>query len=173
MRLFNSASGYSSLVPRINYGFSVGGSFKGIDFSVMFQGVGQYSKYYSGRGVFEEEGSKYFLDICDNRWTEERYANGEKITHPRLANSGSTSHVQNDYYIMDASYMRLKKAEIGYTFPSQFIKKAKMSNVRVYISGDNLCTWTNLLTKAFDPEQTSVLDYPLMRSFSCGINFQF
>ena len=69
--------------------------------------------------------------------------------------------------------MRLKKAEIGYTFPSQFIKKAKMSNVRVYISGDNLCTWTNLLTKAFDPEQTSVLDYPLMRSFSCGINFQF
>lgn len=164
---------YSSLVPRINYGFSVGGSFKGIDFSVMFQGVGQYSKYYSGRGVFEEEGSKYFLDICDNRWTEERYANGEKITHPRLANSGSTSHVQNDYYIMDASYMRLKKAEIGYTFPSQFIKKAKMSNVRVYISGDNLCTWTNLLTKAFDPEQTSVLDYPLMRSFSCGINFQF
>ena len=164
---------YSSLVPRINYGFNIGASFKGVDFSVMFQGVGQYSKYYSGRGIFEEEGSKYFLDICDNRWSQERYANGEKITHPRLANSGSTSHVKNDYYIMDASYMRLKNAEIGYTFPSRLIKKAKMSNVRVYVSGDNLFTWTSLLTKAFDPEQTSVLDYPLMRTFSCGINIQF
>lgn len=164
---------YSSLVPRINYGLSIGGSFKGLDFSLMLQGVGEYSKYYSGRGVFEEEGSKYFLDICDNRWTAERYANGENVTHPRLANSGSTSHVQNSYYIMDASYMRLKKVEIGFTFPSRLIKKAKMSNMRIYISGDNLYTWTNLLTKAFDPEQTSVLDYPLMRTLSCGINFQF
>ena len=67
---------YSSLVPRISYGFHIGASYKGFDFSVMFQGVGQYSKYYSGRGIFEEEGSKYYLDICDNRWNEERYANG-------------------------------------------------------------------------------------------------
>ena len=164
---------YSSLVPRINYGFFFGGSYGGFDISVMFQGIGQYSKYYSGRGIFEEEGSKYFLDICDYRWTEERYLNGDKITHPRLANSGSTSHVQNDYYIMDASYIRLKKAEIGYTFPSELLKKAKINNLRIYISGDNLYTWSNILTKAFDPEQSSVLDYPLMRTFSCGVNFQF
>lgn len=164
---------YSSLVPRINYGFSLGGTFYGVDLTVMIQGVGQYSKYYSGRGIFEEEGSKYFPDICDNRWTPERYANGDAITHPRLANSGSTSHVQNDYYIMDASYIRLKKAEIGYTLPDRVIKKMKVSSVRINISGDNLYTWTNLLTKAFDPEQSSVLDYPLMRTFSCGINFQF
>lgn len=164
---------YSSLVPRISYGFHVGASYKGFDFSVMFQGVGQYSKYYSGRGIFEEEGSKYYLDICDNRWNEERYANGEKITHPRLANSGSTSHIQNEYYIMDAAYMRLKNAEIGYTFPARLTRKAKMSHVRIYISGDNLCTWTALPTKAFDPEQASVVDYPLMRTFNCGINIHF
>ena len=164
---------YSSLVPRISYGFHIGASYKGFDFSVMFQGVGQYSKYYSGRGIFEEEGSKYYLDICDNRWNEERYANGEKITHPRLANSGSVSHIQNSYYIMDAAYMRLKNAEIGYTFPARLTRKAKMNHVRIYISGDNLCTWTALPTKAFDPEQASVVDYPLMRTFNCGINIQF
>lgn len=164
---------YSSLVPRINYGFQVGASYKGVDLNVMFQGVGQYSKYYSGRGIFEEEGSKYFLDICDNRWTEDRYMNGAKITHPRLANSGSTSHIQNDYYTMDASYIRLKNIEIGYSFPLKFIKKVQMNSMRVYVSGDNLYTWTNLLTKAFDPEQTSTLDYPLMRTISCGLNIQF
>ncbi|MDD3077592.1 MAG: TonB-dependent receptor [Paludibacter sp.] len=164
---------YSSLVPRINYGLSLGGSFYGADVTVMFQGVGQYSKYYSGWGVFEEMGSKYYLDICDNRWTAERYANGEKITHPRLANSGSTSHIENSYYIMDASYIRLKRAEIGYTFPAKIIKKMKVSNMRVSISGDNIYTWTKLLTKAFDPEQSSVLNYPLMRTFSCGLNFNF
>ena len=74
---------------------------------------------------------------------------------------------------MDASYIRLKKAEIGYTFPSELLKKAKINNLRIYISGDNLYTWSNILTKAFDPEQSSVLDYPLMRTFSCGVNFQF
>ena len=74
---------------------------------------------------------------------------------------------------MDAAYMRLKNAEIGYTFPARLTRKAKMNHVRIYISGDNLCTWTALPTKAFDPEQASVVDYPLMRTFNCGINIQF
>lgn len=165
--------GYSSMLPKINYGINLAAEFKGFDFSILFQGTGKYSKYYSGRGIFEEEGSKYFPDMVDNRWNEDRYLAGEKITHPRLANSGSVSHVQNDYYTMDASYTRLKNIELGYTLPKGLTRKAGMSRVRVYASGDNVYTWQHLHTNSFDPEQKNLLDYPLMRTWSFGLNVEF
>lgn len=165
--------GYSSMLPKINYGISLSAQFKGFDLSVMFQGTGKYSKYYSGRGIFEEEGSKYFPDMVENRWSKDRYAAGLPIDHPRLANSGSVSHVQNDYYTMDASYTRLKNAEIGYTIPASVCRKAGLESVRVYASGDNIYTWQHLHTKSFDPEQKSILDYPLMRTWSFGLNVSF
>jgi hypothetical protein len=165
--------GYSSMLPKICYAFNMSAQYKDFDFSIMFQGTGKYSKYYSGRGIFEEEGSKYFPDMVDNRWTQERYEAGELITHPRLANSGSVSHVQNDYYTMDASYLRLKNVEIGYTLPSRISKKAGLGKVRAYASGDNIYTWQHLRTKSFDPEQKNILDYPVMRTWSFGVNVEF
>ncbi len=165
--------GYSNMLPKINYGVNLAAQFRGFDFSILFQGTGKYSKYYSGRGIFEEEGSKYYPDMVDGRWNEQRYLAGEKITHPRLANSGSVSHVKNDYYIMDASYTRLKNAEIGYTLPTRISRKAGMSKVRVYASGDNLYTWQHLHTDSFDPEQKNILDYPVMRTWSFGLNVEF
>jgi len=165
--------GYSKMLPKISYAFNLSAQFRGFDFSIMFQGTGKYSKYYDGRGIFEEEGSKYFPDMVDERWNEERYLAGEPISHPRLANSGSTSHVKNDYYIMDASYLRLKNAEIGYTLPAKLTRKAGMSKVRVYASGDNIYTWQHLHTNSFDPEQKNILDYPVMRTWSFGLNVEF
>lgn len=165
--------GYSNLVPKITYGINLSAQYRGFDFSIMFQGTGKYSKYYSGRGIFEEEGSKYYPDMVDQRWSYERYAAGETITHPRLANSGSVSHVQNSYYIMDASYTRLKNAEIGYTLPTKIVRKAGLGKVRVYASGDNIYTWQHLHTNSFDPEQSNILDYPIMRTWSFGLNVEF
>ena len=165
--------GYSSIAPRITYGFNFGFSWKGLDVSAMFQGVGQYSRYYSGWGIFEEIGSKSYIDMNFGRWSQERYEAGEKITAPRLANSTSTSHTQNDYYIMDASYLRLKNVEIGYTLPKNITEKFGASNLRVYATGENLYTWDSLRTDCLDPEQTSVLTYPLLRTFSFGLSVNF
>lgn len=166
--------GYSDLLPRITYGFNFGASWKGIDVSVMFQGTGQYSRYYSGWGIDEGAGSHSFTDMHLGRWSEERYAAGEKITYPRLANSpNSISHEANDYFIMDASYLRLKNIEIGYTFPENLTKKFGASNLRVYVTGDNVYTWDHLKTKSLDPEQTDVLTYPLLRSFNFGVSANF
>ena len=90
---------------------------KGIDLSCLVQGVGKFSKYYADAGIFEELSAKSYFDMHLNRWSEDRYQRklqGEDITitHPRLANTTSTSHVKNDYYIMDASYVRLKNVEL-------------------------------------------------------------
>lgn len=163
--------GYSSLLPRINYGFSLSANWKGFDVSIMLQGVGQYSKTYSGAGIYESSGNFYKMHM--KRWSEERYNNHEKITYPRLSSSGGPSLQPNDFFIMDASYIRLKNAEVGYTLPESISKKIGASNVRFYLSGNNLYTWTHLKTDSFDPEQNSPAAYPTMRTYNVGLNITF
>ena len=163
--------GYSSLLPRINYGFSLSANWKGFDVSIMLQGVGQYSKTYSGAGIYESSGNFYKMHM--ERWSEERYNNHEKITYPRLSSSGGPSLQPNDFFIMDASYIRLKNAEVGYTLPESISKKIGASNVRFYLSGNNLYTWTHLKTDSFDPEQNSPAAYPTMRTYNVGLNITF
>ncbi|WP_321438945.1 TonB-dependent receptor [uncultured Bacteroides sp.] len=165
--------GYSSMLPKITYGFNFGANYKGFDFSVLFQGVGKYSKFYDGWGINEAAGPKAYTDMHLERWSAERYAAGEKTSYPRLAYNQSTSHLANDFFIMDASYIRLKNAEFGYTIPSSITKRIGASDVRVYMSGENLVTWQNLRTKSFDPEQANPMTYPTMRTFNFGVNLRF
>lgn len=163
----------AQLVPKFTYGFGMSASWKGIDFSIMFQGIGKYSKLYNERGAFEELAPNYFSDFNDYRWNAERYAAGEKITSPRLAISGSTSHTANEFYYWDASYIRLKNIELGYTLPRNLTRKIAAKSVRVFVSGENVHTWSHMPTKSFDPEQSSVLNYPLLRTWTCGLNIEF
>ena len=164
---------YAQLVPKISYGFGLNASWKGIDFSIMFQGIGKYSKLYNSRGAFEEILPNYFSDFNDYRWSEERYANHEKITSPRLTITGSTSHTNNEFYYWDASYLRLKNIELGYTFPKSITRKIAANSMRIFVSGDNVHTWSHMPTKSFDPEQSNVLNYPLIRTWTCGLNIEF
>ena len=162
--------GYSSLLPRFVYGLTLGGNAYGFDFSVMLQGIGQYTRNYGASVMYENYGTVFFSDMCDNRWSAERYAAGEKISHPRLSLTDTPSHVANDYYTMDASFVRLKNASLGYTIPSALTRKFGMNNLRLYITADNIYTWNKLRTKMIDPEQSSFMSYPLMRTYSVGIS---
>ena len=165
--------GYSSLLPRITYGVTLTGQLYGFDFSAMVQGIGQMTKYYRDAGFFESYGNmEYFSDmIYHDRWSKERYEAGLPSTHHRLSlASNSSSQMNNDYYTMDASYVRLKNVQIGYTLPKRLTKKAGMNAVRFYISADNLCTWTKLRTKNIDPEQSSFSSYPLMKTYTAGVS---
>ena len=76
--------------------------------------------------------------------------------------------------MQDGSYLRLKNLEIGYTFPKELLQKARISNLRVYISGNNLCTWKNN-KYPMDPNAREVWGrvYPPMRVYNIGVNFQF
>ncbi len=162
--------GYSSLLPRITYGLTIGGDLYGFDFSVMLQGVGKYTRYFGSPVMFENYGTYFFSDMCDNRWSPERYAAGEEITHPRLSLQETSSHTANDYYTMDASYIRLKNITVGYTLPKSVTRKIGMNGVRFYISADNVHTWNNLRTKMIDPEQNDFSSYPLMKTYSAGVS---
>lgn len=160
-------------VPRFTYGFSLGFDFKGIDFSVFFQGLGGYHGQYLGNLVFEsvEQGSYY--DYHRHAWTEERWLNGDKITYPALSTGGSTSQQANSFFIQDKTFLRLKNIELGYTLPRKITEKARISNLRIYVSGQNLATWTRLKMTHLDPEPTDPMSYPVTKTITVGLNVSF
>lgn len=168
-----SPIGYSTTVPGLNYGISLGLNFKGIDFNVLFSGLGRYSKYYSGQGVVEWTKQGTYFDWTRNGWTEERYKNGEKITYPALSTSQTVSHTENDFFIQNRSFLRLKNIELGYTLPERFLSKVGVKALRVYVSGQNLFVWDNLRITHIDPEQNNSYGYPITKNVTLGLNINF
>lgn len=168
-----SPIGYSTTVPGLNYGISLGLNFKGIDFNVLFSGLGRYSKYYSGQGVVEWTKQGTYFDWTRNGWTEERYKNGEKITYPAISTSKTVSHTENDFFIQNRSFLRLKNIELGYTLPERFLSKVGVKALRVYVSGQNLFVWDNLRITHIDPEQNNSYGYPITKNVTLGLNINF
>ena len=166
--------------PEISYGFSLGGSYKNFDFSILFQGAAKSSKkaskkFYQG---WQQDGSA--LDFLkDWSWTQERYERGENITFPHVSADKSQAHnYQNStLWIRDSKYLRLKNVELGYTFTNEVLKKLHIESARIYVNGTNLFTWSGLW-KGEDPEVPSYNDnnyepYPLVRTVNMGLNINF
>ncbi len=97
---------------------------------------------------------------------------GTSNTIPRVSFTDNGGSRISSAFVEDASYMRLKNLEIGYTFRKSNVSKD--SNVRVYLSGQNLLTFTNYT--GLDPESTALLDmgtYPQAKTYLLGVNVNF
>lgn len=163
--------------PEISYSFSAGCAWKGFDLSVLFQGTEDVSVSYASAAAYPftaDWGSaqKWHTE----RWTAERYANGDKISFPRLELSPDKQHnyQPSSFWVQDASYLRLKNVELGYRFTTDVMKKIGLESMRIFVSGNNLLTWTSM-KYAKDPEARELWGrvYPTMRVFNGGVNFQF
>jgi hypothetical protein len=171
--------GYSDF-PEITYGFSFGGAFREFDFSILFQGSDHVSfraSKKSSRGFQEQGGAVDYLK--DYSWTQERYDSGAKIKFPHLSSSASqvSNYQSSTLWVEDASYLRLKNVEIGYTFKGKILDKAGIQNARFYVNGTNLYTWHNLFPGE-NPEIPTYNDgnyepYPIMRNVNFGVNINF
>lgn len=168
--------GYSNW-PEVTYSVSAGAAWKGFDISVLFQGTDRVSVSFASAAAYPftaEWGSaqKWHLE----RWTPERYAAGEKISFPRVELSPDKQHnyQASSFWIQDASYVRLKNLELGYRFSSKALQRIGLKSMRVYMSGNNLITWTNM-KYAKDPDARELWGrvYPSMRVYNGGVNFQF
>lgn len=170
--------GYANF-PEITYGLSFGGDWKGIDFSVLFQGATHVSLTMSRlyqRG-FGEDWSAY--DQLRESWSQERYEQGLPITFPHLSVGDAIqkhNYQSSSFWTRDASYLRLKNVEIGYTLPRKWTNLLHISSTRVYVNGSNLLTWTKL-PKGIDPESAEQPanneTYPVTRIFNFGLNIKF
>jgi TonB-linked SusC/RagA family outer membrane protein len=157
-------------VPEYIFGFSFGGSYKGFDFSALFQGADNTAMLVNLEAAYEFFNTGKVMDIHLNRWTPD---NKENATYPRLSSSPSGSqhnYITSDYWLKDASYIRLKQAEIGYTLPKSLMEKWRMKGIRVYLNGSNLYTWDKI--KYLDPENRNqrAWYYPQQRVWSAGAN---
>jgi len=168
--------GYSNF-PEIMFGLSIGGEYKGFDFSVLFQGASHVSTIPSrrtARGFYTKTGAS--KDLLKS-WSWERYTAGEEIVYPRYSvTNDSHNYVTSTYWVEDASYVRIKTAEIGYTFRAAALKKAGISGCRIYLNGNNLLTFCDLFPGE-DPEYRTMSaneePYPLTRTFNLGVNLNF
>ncbi|TCC88686.1 TonB-dependent receptor [Pedobacter frigiditerrae] len=171
--------GYSNL-PEKTYGISLYGRYKSFDISVLFQGVSNVSYYYTrfqkGQGwqATVPEGTPSYLI---ESWTPERYAQGLPIKFPRLSRGAPSQNANGSQWLADASYLRVKNVELGYVFNASLLKKAGISSLRLYCTGNNLFTWSKMLP-GIDPENVSTGDvntepYPLTRTLNLGLNVNF
>jgi hypothetical protein len=165
--------------PEIVYGISFGGSYKGFDFSVLFQGATHVTRYTYITSIRPFENDQACINyIPDMVWTPERYQQGLPITLPHLSAQQVQVHdYQGSTFVnMDASYVRLKNAEIGYVFTGSFLKKLAISSFRIYANCNNLITWDGLYP-GDDPEQVSGGGdwgpYPNTRTVNLGLNIKF
>ncbi|MBQ8673717.1 MAG: TonB-dependent receptor [Bacteroides sp.] len=162
-----------SPIPDLYGGFSSNMEFSGFDFSFNFAyQIGGYV-YDSLYGTFMGSGTaghNWHKDIF-KRWTPEN----RQTDVPRLQEGSMDQSVSGDYTLTDASYLSLRSATLGYTFPKQWLSKAKIEKLRLYVVGDNLFLLS--ARKGFDPRQSFTgatgYSYSAMRTVSFGINLEF
>lgn len=158
--------------PTFTYGFNLGLSWKNFSFSVLMQGVGDYLVYFGNNQVFRfttVPGHSLNKDITDNAWTAENPYNSK---YPKLRNSSDTrNNKASDAFVHDASYLRCKNIQLGYTVPKNITQKFYVQNLKIYTSIDNLFTITDF--PGFDPEVAKGVAYPLSRQISVGVNVSF
>ena len=167
--------------PRYTYGITLDAAYKGFDFSVFFQGVGKRDIMFGADanyfwGVVGDIWQSSAFTVHRDRWTPEN-PNGyfpKFYMQYGVGNKNSRNLQAQTKYLQDASFMRLKNMQIGYTLPKQLLDKWGIGKLRVYMSGENLLTFTNLI-KTMDPELASGSGkvYPLQATWSLGLNLTF
>ena len=166
-----------SALPGITYGFGAGLNTAGFDFSVFFQGISDV-KVFNGFKLMgltgRMQGNNMLADVLQS-WN---YNPNSGIPRLALHSDPNGNYTRaSDFYLEDGSYLRLKNVTLGYTIPKQLLYKIGLTNasLRVYLNAENVFTFTKYT--GFDPEVGNYgLDggrYPVPRSYSVGLNFNF
>jgi TonB-linked SusC/RagA family outer membrane protein len=157
-------------VPQIFYGFSPSVSYKSFDFSLLFQGAANRNFYMTATAAFPFENGASATKAQMDYWTP----TNTNARSPRLTPTPASNNTQtSSWWILDASYLRLKTGELGYTVPARIAHKAKMQTARIYVSGQNLLTFSPI--KNFDPEvgASNGEYYPQQKVVTFGLNLTF
>jgi TonB-linked SusC/RagA family outer membrane protein len=169
--------GYGS-EPRII--FSLGGTvaWKGFDATIFFQGAAKrdyfsnsggqgYSSwiFHSGAGV-----NNVLRGIYDKRWIPG--ADNSKAVYPAVRPLSTNNYIPSTMWQINGDYLRIRNAELGYTFPSILAKRISLKSLRVFVQGTNLATWDHI--KIVDPEsQFGTGGYPTTKNINFGLDVSF
>lgn len=150
-------------IPRFCYGINWGFTYKNLDFSCFFQGVGKKDGYLGS--VIQPLGVNSALEEHYTDSFNPKHPNSDAY-YPRMLNSWYINDNNFSHWVQDASYLRLKNIQIGYSFS---FPKAKIEKLRLTLSGQNLFTITNY--RVFDPENgIDAISFPNVAIYSFGVN---
>jgi TonB-linked SusC/RagA family outer membrane protein len=160
--------------PELVYGFGLNISYQGLDFGVLFSGVGRTWNILSGNVIPVSNKGVYYnvFTNYEDRWTVDNPS--QDVFYPRLDYGTNANNNQaSTWWLKDMSFLRLKNLELGYSLPSKITDRIRMSGIRVYVRGTNLLTFSSF--KLWDPElkSTTGAAYPAMKSASFGVEFKF
>lgn len=170
---------FSTSMPEIVYGFGLNAEYRGFNAGVFFQGVSNVSANliantnnfipFSGSVGYKSARSEAL-----DRWTADAPYN-QDVLYPRMHGTAfGQNQLASTWWYRDASFLRLKNVEFGYTFSSELIQHLKISSLRIYAQGLNLYTWDKV--KYWDPEQRSANSggkYPISSSWTLGLDIKF
>lgn len=160
-------------IPRYTFGFTLTMDYKNFDLLIFTQGAAG-NKIFQGLRRLDIENANYQTEAL-GRWTGE----GTSNSYPRLSNSDGNNNFSNpsDFYLEKGDYVRIKTVQLGYSLPTDVIGKVRLSKLRLYVTGENLFTFTKYT--GFDPEiggGVFGIDrgfYPQAVTGLVGVNLQF
>ena len=167
--------GYSD-IPENMYALNLSANYKGWGLSLMFQGVSHVSRYYDAEAMFAFVNGGKVKEHHLQRWnpaqSEEWNLANAKYPLLHYNDYGDHNQRQNSYFLKNGAFLRLKNIELSYTLPQQWIRKAGMTDCRLYVNANNLITWDHLdgLT---DPESNGSNRFPIMKTVNFGVNIKF
>lgn len=168
--------------PNLAYGLGASLTWKGFDFNIHFQGSGKSTFPIYGKCVYafnEGDWGNIFKDMVADRWIDSDTAaklglkanEDPNASYPRLTYGTNNNNSQTStFWMRNGRYIRLKNLDIGYTLPKSIVNKLHFNNIRIYLAGANLITWSSFDT--WDPESANPRgeDYPLAKSVTVGLS---
>jgi len=161
--------------PRINYGFGLNTSWKGLSVSALLQGVLAYDRVISnqeGGGIRQHGGTfrPYYPIWAGDVWTVEN----PDAEYPRVVGSNwqESGTGVSSFWIRNGAYLRLRDLNISYSLPQTLTNAMKIKNVNVFFNGTNLFVFSPM-TEFHDPEQKMYDSYPVMKTFTLGLDIKF
>lgn len=165
----------NNAAPRLNYGFGLNVEWRNFSVAAHFQGVGVYDRIISnqeGPGMRQHGGAvrPYYPIWTKDVWTPEN----PDADYPRPIGSNwyESGTGASSFWIRNGAYLRLKNINVGYNLPKAWMSRIKVDRAQLFFNGNNIFAIADI--KEFhDPEQKNYDSYPLMRSFTFGIDVKF
>ena len=156
--------------PRFFYDINLGCEWKGLDFSMLMSGTGNYKVQYQSMHTTNMPASGYQIgqEIADGRWYEGRTTPAK---YPRLLSNDGRNTRNSTLWLTNRKFFKIRNVQLGYTLPGKWVKAATLERVRVFCSLENFFTFSDFV--GMDPENTQNLAYPAMRQASFGLNVSF
>ncbi|MNR04078.1 hypothetical protein D3C85_1200060 [compost metagenome] len=163
----------SNAIPRINYGINLSGEWRNFKLDVLLQGVGAYDKIMStlntaAGGVFQVADRPYF-----SLWTDAWSAENPNGKYPKVIDWGyeELGYAPSSFWIRNGSYIRLRSVNLSYALSNNWLNKVGIKKMQIFFTGTNMLTLSAF--KEYDPEQSSLDSYPVMKTYTVGININF